>query len=776
MTGVTAAASRLQCEVGPSGSAEASFLDSAIAARGAVESMLSTANGGADAERRSVLTVLHAAAELYGQVPKRSDDGLTHTAAGYLAQGLPCEPSDAATVLSRLFEASASLSGRQKLGAVYTPPDVVRFMTREALAGHLTGTLGLARPCVARVIEGEAAGVPHRQLKGLRDALLRLRILDPAVGTGAFLIGAATEVARLANTIANSGVRGVDGLRTPAGSLRHVCRGFELDSDAARAAEYILAVATANGQSRGLPEVVSVRNALLEGFNDDGQPWDIILMNPPYVGEKFLRHRLGRSTQDELRERDGFAGDLLIHFVFRGLRSLRESGVLSAIVSDTAFTMESAERMRRLLLEEAQPLSIAWCRPFRSAAVQGGIVTAQRTAQIGDDAVTCLVAAGRSSIETAEGIDAPASSFRHIPGRPIYRPTDASLRLAERWSRIPRVEDLWSAVVRRGSDRRLAQAGEALTPGSWTLLGVLVRGGQGIATGDDRRFVGFISGSLEADRALARQRRILDTLRCDHGREHQWRELKRLIGYGAPLQDGLLNLLAQRDEGSGNDLPERKPFLVVDPVDVRSGPLTALEAASGIAEGPTWIRYATGDRTTSDGGATWVSKGATVVDWSVGAVRLLRERRETGYRRPVLRNPDLWFHPAVTHNRISSYLRARLLPANCLFSSESPVYRPRGNHLDIYALLALLNSPVIDFIVKTFLATRNHVEIGHVLRVPVPVLEAATSGRLSSLGRSAAAAADQGDEGKLRTRTRELDELTRALYLIPESITLPIMR
>jgi hypothetical protein len=753
-----------------------SFSDAALRALQAVRSHVASSDRGSDPDRTSVLTVLRAAAVLYGQVAQESDEALTGNAIAHLVEGLPCEPAHAAAALAGMFEASADLSGRQTLGAVYTPPDVVRFMTRDALGSYLATALGLERQRMARLMAGEMSGIGRRELETLRDLLLRLRILDPAVGAGAFLIGAATEVSALADTLAIAGLDGLEGMRTAAGTLRRACRGFELDGDAARAAEYVLAVATAGDHEGRLPEVVGVRNALLDGFEDGGTPWDIVLMNPPYIGEKFLRHRLGRSLQDQLRKQDGFAGDLLVHFVFRGLNALARGGVLSAIVSDTAFTMGTAARMRRLVLEEAQPLTIAWCRPFRSAAVRGGIVTVQRTDAVTDGLVACFMAPGSTSVEKAERTDAAAASFRHIPGRPIYRPTDASLLLAERWSRVDGVEELWGAVLKRGVSKALAQAADEITPGCWTLLGVLARAGQGIATGDDRRFIGFVSGAPEAELALERQRRILATLRDDPRRASQHQRLKRVMAAGASLEDALLDLLEQRDNDDGEDLPERKPFRLVDAREVRSGPLTSDETQDGIASGPTWVRYATGNRASSDGGSTWISSCAAVIDWSVDSVAQLRERRDTGYRRPVLRNPDLWFRPAVTHNRISSYLRARLLPANCLFSSESPVYVPRGDRIDLYALLALMNSPVVEFIVKTFLASRNHIEVGHVLRVPVPVLDAGAEAELSSLGRSAAEAAAIGTMNGAGSIGQRLDAMTRELYLIPQSADLSIPR
>lgn len=765
-----------RCWTGQTESDERAFADAARVALHAVRSAVAAGERDSSSDRASVLTVLRAGAMLFGHTTPEPRDELTETAIACLANGLPCAPPRAASALADLFEASTSLSGRQTLGAVYTPPEIVRFMTRDALASHLAAAIGIDRLRIGRLMAGEVSSVGRGDLERLRDLLLRLRILDPAVGAGAFLIGAATEVSALADAVATLGLDGLDDVRTVAGALRKSCRGFELDSDAARAAEYILAVATADNHDDRLPDVVQMRNALLDGFDDGGAPWDIVLMNPPYVGEKFLRHRLGRSLQDQLREQDGFAGDLLVHFVFRSLSALADGGVLSAIVSDTAFTMASASHLRRLVLEEAQPLTIAWCRPFRSAAVRGGIVTAQRVDVVTDAAVACFVAPGNASIERAERTDVDASSFRHVPGRPIYRPTKASLLLAERWSRVDGVEELWSAVLKRTGNETLAQATDEIAPGCWTLLGVLVRAGQGIATGDDRRFVGFISGSPEAERALERQWRIIATLRDDPRRASQYRELKHMMSSGSSPEDALLELLQRRDRGEGDDLPERKPFRLVEPQAVRAGPLTADEIQNGIAFGPTWVRYATGDRASSGGGSTWVSDCLAVIDWSVDSVNQLRERRDTGYRRPVLRNPDLWFRSAVTHNRISSYLRARLLPADCLFSSESPVYIPRGDRMDLFALLALMNSPVVEFIVKSFLASRNHIEVGHLLRVPVPVVDADIEAELSSLGRSAVDAAVIGSEHAVQETVKRLDVITRDLYLIPQSADLSIPR
>jgi hypothetical protein len=125
---------------------------------------------------------------------------------------------------------------------------------------------------------------------------------------------------------------------------------------------------------------------------------------------------------------------------------------------------------------------------------------------------------------------------------------------------------------------------------------------------------------------------------------------------------------------------------------------------------------------------------------------------------------------------VKSYLRARMLPAGAIFSSESPVYVPRVWWLDEHALLALLNSSLIEFAVKTFLASRNHIEVGHVRRLPAPVLDADARTLLSSLAETACEAAERDDSDRVAAAERDIDELVRDLYGVRKSAKLVIVR
>jgi hypothetical protein len=91
---------------------------------------------------------------------------------------------------------------RKATGSYYTPRPVVAYMAREALAEYLAGESGLDRERITRLLDlppADRLGDQERawltrafspaEAQGLRALLLNVRACDPAVGSGAFLVG-----------------------------------------------------------------------------------------------------------------------------------------------------------------------------------------------------------------------------------------------------------------------------------------------------------------------------------------------------------------------------------------------------------------------------------------------------------------------------------------------------------------------------------------------------------------------------------------------------------
>jgi len=96
--------------------------------------------------------------------------------------------------------------------------------------------------------------------------------------------------------------------------------------------------------------------------------------------------------------------------------------------------------------------------------------------------------------------------------------------------------------------------------------------------------------------------------------------------------------------------------------------------------------------------------------------------------------------------------------------------------LDSHAFLALLNSDTADFMIRTFLGSRMHIDVGDIRRIPLPVLTPEQASTLSRLGKSAVEAATVREEGSLRHIEREVDLTVRRLYGISEGEQLWVAR
>ena len=85
-------------------------------------------------------------------------------------------------LLGRVFEGVMHPLERKQQGAFFTPPALVDALLRQALACHLAPKLGRREEVVERSLDDPDPD--------LRRILLDVTVLDPAVGSGAFLVGA----------------------------------------------------------------------------------------------------------------------------------------------------------------------------------------------------------------------------------------------------------------------------------------------------------------------------------------------------------------------------------------------------------------------------------------------------------------------------------------------------------------------------------------------------------------------------------------------------------
>jgi hypothetical protein len=135
-------------------------------------------------------------------------------------------------MLGRVFERLMNSDERHDTGTFYTPESVVRQVVAATIETALSKHL--PRRVVRKLVAGDVVGEEHTH--AARRTLKRLRVLDPAVGSGAFLLGVLHVLSRIRLTL-DPGNSLETQLRLRKEILRDNLMGIDLNPVAVRLAE-----------------------------------------------------------------------------------------------------------------------------------------------------------------------------------------------------------------------------------------------------------------------------------------------------------------------------------------------------------------------------------------------------------------------------------------------------------------------------------------------------------------------------------------------------------
>lgn len=252
------------------------------------------------------------------------------------------------------------LSKRKKEGIYYTPSYIVGYMVRRTLQPILD------------------------KCKTIRD-LKKIKILDPACGSGSFLIKAVQVIYEKYLEFGNSG-----GVWTKTEILLNNIYGVDLDVQAVEIARLNLLINACDKRTR-LPELknnIVNGNSLLTGADTDLESYfdkdllmkktfdwkekfpevfkqggfDVVIGNPPYISsygrhaQKFDKEDIqfflkSYSTFKKVGNRKNISINTVMLFFEKGIDLLRQGGSLSFIVDQALTNVDVYSRSREWLLE-----------------------------------------------------------------------------------------------------------------------------------------------------------------------------------------------------------------------------------------------------------------------------------------------------------------------------------------------------------------------------------------------------------------------------------------
>jgi len=108
--------------------------------------------------------------------------------------------------IGRIFEMFMQKGDKEELGTFYTPKPITGYMTKNALKQHLLGETDLTHDEAVSLVSDHTApdSLTDDQIEAVDDALRSATVLDPAVGSGAFIIAMLEELVAVSEALDES--------------------------------------------------------------------------------------------------------------------------------------------------------------------------------------------------------------------------------------------------------------------------------------------------------------------------------------------------------------------------------------------------------------------------------------------------------------------------------------------------------------------------------------------------------------------------------------------
>lgn len=324
------------------------------------------------------------------------------------------------------FDESLSESGRITSGSYYTPIELVRSLWYLALSQTFSNSLSLPIQGLIDFFSGDSHNESLYQL--LRSQLETLHMIDIAAGSGQMLIGYIDVLNRLDLQYCGQ-VRPVD------------CSRFvlaDIHREPLEAALLVLNHWMSSGIVSSLPQFI---------WGDSLDPcgpltslsttltFDIVIGNPPYLGEKSNRELFDTIKRTEWG-RVHYEGkmDLFYFFIYKGLELLAERGVLAYITTQYFVTADGAKKLRGYLKQNARILGYYHIshKVFKSAQGQDNCFFTLGKGTSGDAAIGYLDKSGKL-ITGLESV--PQRKLYTEKGNLLFSDKEAVYRMADVFSR-----------------------------------------------------------------------------------------------------------------------------------------------------------------------------------------------------------------------------------------------------------------------------------------------------------------------------------------------------
>ncbi|WP_051132427.1 Eco57I restriction-modification methylase domain-containing protein [Thermodesulfobacterium thermophilum] len=449
--------------------------------------------------------------------------------------------------------------------------------------------------------------------------------------------------------------------------------------------------------------------------------FDIVIGNPPYVSTKGV----DKEFKKVLERVYGFSDDLYNHFYFKGIEILRENGILAFISSKTFWTIQTKKNLRKLILDNKLLQLVDTANPFESAMVDTCITIVQKT-RAKDYEILFIDA--RNGLDKKEVYKVKDEAYKNVANNVFFMPTEFNLKIYEKiGKKVKELLDKWWPFI---SDSKkiykykeyLDDYRNSLKPGDITLLGLITEGGQGLATGNNGKYVGVLEGTKWAEKVRKeRPEKLWNFIKTQNPKELSNLKSKKDV-------EDYLNSLSEKEirklfdglkEKYGRDIfGQGWLYRIVSKDEIADvDSLSDDEKLNGIDRDKTYVPYDKGDKD----GNRWWAPTPYYIDWNRENVRVLQtdpKARWQGYQF-YFREGFCWNNVSTPINEESMFIKCRIKEISVNDVASMSLYTKHLLVSNNKYLVSILNSRFLFNFLKEFINTSVNLQINDIRQLPI---------------------------------------------------------
>lgn len=248
---------------------------------------------------------------------------------------------------------------RSKTGSYYTPEPIVKAMVLNSLWAFFLPSLAMEPQDFIHLLQGEGiANYSKEVLEKLYGNIQGIKLGDISCGGGVFLREALQILVTLKQQLAQGLGIPFDMELTLKDTLGRQLYGMDIQPHTVALCQVLLLMEADQLMGEAVVESIPLNIYVGDSLGEDGsqclpRDFDIILGNPPYIGERGNRSLFEAIKKTPFGQRY-YEGkmDYFYFFFYRGWELLKEGGILAYIVTNYFVTADGAQGLRGFIAEQ----------------------------------------------------------------------------------------------------------------------------------------------------------------------------------------------------------------------------------------------------------------------------------------------------------------------------------------------------------------------------------------------------------------------------------------